>query len=291
MAKSAQEAGLIGKEVPEGQLVASMEKLMQDGKLLSKDVLPFFAKNLREIAYPAITKALENNRVAMGRMVNSVQLAAADLFEAGFGEGLTDLFNSLSSSVTDLIPLWKSLGRIFGSVFKAVAFGIKLITPPLRLLGDILDIVTKSFDKFSIVTMPLLSLGLLKAASSMKIFSGATVAMKAAASSLLAPFARLASSLIIFDELYNRYISKDRLGIGYDPRTDPSSKLFDEERYQKQFGKSLGGRPSVMNGAAVGGGQTTVVLQVDSETLGEVSWSTQSMKNGVASMISPLLVP
>jgi tape measure domain-containing protein len=157
MAKAAQKAGIIGKDVPEGQLVAVMNKLMEDGKLISKEVLPAFAKELRMFAAPGLEKALNSNRVAMNRAVFSLQEAANTLFKSGFGEGLTKLFNTFGVFITENKELWEGLGKLIGSVFKAISLILRELRPIFQGLGTVLKSLTDIFGDFSAALLILAS--------------------------------------------------------------------------------------------------------------------------------------
>ncbi|CAH9012785.1 putative tail tape measure protein [Vibrio phage 501E54-1] len=147
MAKSAGDAGLTVNGT-----VAEMLQLQQTGGLISKEVLPLFAKNMQEAAQAngGLENAMNSNRVAMNRMFTSFQMAADDFFKAGFGEGLTDMFNSIGNLMESNSTLWQSLGKIIGSVLKGISFVIdELVTPVVSALGSILNAVTSVFGEFS----------------------------------------------------------------------------------------------------------------------------------------------
>lgn len=147
MAKSAGDAGLTLNGT-----VAEMMDLQQTGGLISKEVLPVFAKNMRDAAAAngGLEKAINSNRVAMNRMVTSFQMAADDFFKSGFGEGLTDMFNSIGKLMKDNSTLWESLGKIVGGVLKALSVIIdEVLNPILSALGSILNLITTALGDFS----------------------------------------------------------------------------------------------------------------------------------------------
>ena len=147
MAKAAQEAGIIGKEVPQGQLVSSMNKLMEQGKLLSKDVLPFFSKGLSKLAAPSIEKAMKSNRVAMNRFVFSLQEAANEMFKGGFSQGLTNLFNKFAQFIRDNTQMWTTLGRVIGTVFEGMGHLIEGVGPTLEAMGSTLSMIVDGWSE------------------------------------------------------------------------------------------------------------------------------------------------
>lgn len=138
-----------------GVTTEELDKMMKQGKLFAKDVLPEFGKNLREFAAPGLDKALKSNRVAMNKFMNEVKFAADEFFKGGFGEGLTDLFNSLNVLMKENSTLWKSLGKLVGSVLKIITVAIKALTPILSAFGSVLNGLTSSFGDLSGVFLPL----------------------------------------------------------------------------------------------------------------------------------------
>lgn len=138
MAKATQQAGLSVNGT-----ISEMFKLMEEGKVKASAVLPFFAENMREFAKPGLKKAIDSNRVAMNRMMTSMQMSSNQFFQSGFGEGLTDLFNSIAKFMKENIPLWESFGRILGGALKGLSFIIdEILTPVFSALGSILNAVT-----------------------------------------------------------------------------------------------------------------------------------------------------
>jgi len=231
MAMAAKDAGLsINGTVKE------MMDLQQKGQLISSKVLPFFAKRMSDAARAngGLNKALESNRVAMNRMVMGFQEAGDTIFKSGLSDGLTDLFNTSAESLRELNPLFKSFGKILGSVFHLISRGIDLITPPLRFLGTILDTITDATGKFSFVVSSVLGAAIFtflgKAAGLNKFFSAVKVGMLG----ILAPVMKVVAALALLEELLNKFVFKDKVGYMYDPRLDPENKLYDKKAAVKK---------------------------------------------------------
>ncbi|AUR89081.1 coil containing protein [Vibrio phage 1.121.O._10N.286.46.C4] len=145
MAKSAKDAGL----ETDGS-VKSLMKLMEQGKVMANDVMPHFAKRMREAASGGLAKAMDSNRVAMGRMTNSIEIAANAFFKSGYSEGLTDLFNSIADFFSKNEHTWKAFGKIVGGVLKGLAFVLEeVITPIFSAIGSILHTVTEVLGSMS----------------------------------------------------------------------------------------------------------------------------------------------
>lgn len=95
-------------------------KLMQDGKLMSKDILPFVAKEMAQTARAggALEKAMKSNRAAFQRLKTSMQNSMNNAFLAGFGDELTETFNGLTTAINSNQDAFKTLGAIAGNVIK-----------------------------------------------------------------------------------------------------------------------------------------------------------------------------
>jgi len=156
MAQAAQDAGLIGKKVPKGQLINAMNELMENGKLISKDILPAFTAQLRAFAAPGLEKALKSNRVAMNRLKFSMQDAQNQVFTGKFEEGLTELFQSLGTFFEENESLWKTIGKVLGSLFKGLTIGVKILTPIITVLGNMMNGLTEAFGDFAAVLILLM---------------------------------------------------------------------------------------------------------------------------------------
>ncbi|WP_240354528.1 tape measure protein [Pectobacterium brasiliense] len=76
-------------------------KLMEDGELFSKDILPAVAKQMKLAARNggALDKAVNSNRAAWQRLQTSVQDAMNVFFTSGFGQSLTNTFDSLAAAI------------------------------------------------------------------------------------------------------------------------------------------------------------------------------------------------
>lgn len=288
MAKSAQQAGLIGKEIPEGNLVAEMEKLMVQGKLLSKDVLPFFAKNMREFAKPALQKALESNRVAMNRMVLSLQEAANILFQSGFGKGLTEFFNTVSASVVDMKGLWEALGKILGSIFSLLSDGVKAVTPTLVALSNVIKGITDSIglgrEYLLAMIGPAMWLG--------RIFNLMPAKVIPFVGQVLLILESLQEAAFWAEELMNLLVTRDKKGLLYDPSKGVNTETITSglgsmisEGWFAQFASVvnrainwIGTTPDMQD---KGGVSFKFILGADAEKLGVTLTESNAFKNAI----------
>lgn len=109
--------------------VPELMKLMQDGKLLAKDILPYVGKEMALAANKggALDKALLGNRVAMQRLGQTWMNFQNNVFEGGFGQKMTDTFNMLAEILSDNGSLATNLGKFFKNLIQGaedVALGV-----------------------------------------------------------------------------------------------------------------------------------------------------------------------
>ncbi|MEJ8325435.1 tape measure protein [Kosakonia sacchari] len=96
--------------------------LMQQGKLFSKDILPYVAKQMKAAARAggALDKAVNSNRAAWQRLQTSVQNAMNIFFTSGFGNGLTSMFNSISAAIDGSGDTLEFFGHIAGQIVAGI---------------------------------------------------------------------------------------------------------------------------------------------------------------------------
>ena len=93
-------------------------KLMEDGKLLAKDILPLVGKYMSEAAKKggALEKMLNSNGVAMRRLQQTWTNFQNVIFMSGFGEALTRTFNSLAFALKNNDGAAKAIGITLGGL-------------------------------------------------------------------------------------------------------------------------------------------------------------------------------
>lgn len=93
-------------------------QLMQDGKLMSKDILPEVAKQMKAAARSggALDKAVNSNRAAWQRLQTSLQNAMNVFFTSGFGSSLTTAFDSISAAIDGSGDALGMFGHIAGQI-------------------------------------------------------------------------------------------------------------------------------------------------------------------------------
>lgn len=111
-------------------------KAVEAGKIMATDVMPKFASELKKIANTngALDATTKKTNAQMQRFFNQLTLAKDAIFGGGMDEGLSYMFDKLSSVLVDLQPLLKAVGGAFKGVATVVTSGVKLIMAPITLL-------------------------------------------------------------------------------------------------------------------------------------------------------------
>lgn len=121
--------------------------MMEQGQLIASEVLPKVGDEFRRAARDggAYKKALEGLRVTEGQFSTEVQRSADTIFKSGFEKGLSELYKELSTQLKGTTSSQKDLGNIYNKFFKLITLGIKVVTP---LLESLVQIVSFSVDGF-----------------------------------------------------------------------------------------------------------------------------------------------
>lgn len=127
MASAAVDAGLIDGSKTSNEREAALNKLMEQGKLISSQILPYFAKQMRKIANAnnGLAYALKNNLlVQLGRADNNINEISNDIYK-----GLQPAISGLTKSFNEIFGKgngWVGLGRAIGTTLRVVTFPIVL---------------------------------------------------------------------------------------------------------------------------------------------------------------------
>ena len=147
MEKAAQDAGLIPKNVNDKDLSAALFKLMENGKLLTKDVLPAFGVRLRQLARGDIkdfNSMLGNTfSVNLGRATNNLKVLSDQIFKGGVRDGIMFLFKGFNSAAKESKGLAQGLGGFLGGALVGLLTPIRLVTAAIL---DLKHLLTSTFD-------------------------------------------------------------------------------------------------------------------------------------------------
>jgi hypothetical protein len=126
---------------------AELFKMMEQGQLVSAEVLPKVAKEFKKSATEggAYELALKGLRVTEGQFATSVQRSAKTIFNSGFEKGLSELYGTLSEIFKDNEEALAKLGATFGRVFKGIAHILRVIEPLLAAVVSNLELLTGGF--------------------------------------------------------------------------------------------------------------------------------------------------
>ena len=93
-------------------------KMMEEGKLMSKDILPAVADEFKALARNggALDKAVNSNRASFQRLKTAMQASMGEFFDGGFGSALTTAFDTISAALNNNADTFKFWGGIAGNV-------------------------------------------------------------------------------------------------------------------------------------------------------------------------------
>ena len=149
MAKATQDAGLSVNGT-----VAEMNKLMEQGKLLSADVLPHFARNMRTAANAngALDQSLEKNlNPALGRTLLTVQDLSNEIFK-GLKPSVMFALDGFNEMGKESRSLANGIGAVLGGAILGLTFPIKLVSSAFQdlrfIMKDTFNITDEAESKF-----------------------------------------------------------------------------------------------------------------------------------------------
>lgn len=196
-----------------GKTSEEITKMLEVGAL-GLDVLPEFGRELRAVASNggALEKVLQTTRVQQNRFITASQKASNVIFKGGFGEGLQNLFNSLTGGMESSNTALTAFGKIFKAVFDGLAFAFRIFKPVLDTVffvtGNLVDMVNSFLSTTSgklIATIGTITLGFSRL--------GKTIASVLGLSALLNPWVvGLTTVFALLDEVFSLF-TRGRVGI------------------------------------------------------------------------------
>ncbi|CAI2029266.1 tape measure protein [Serratia marcescens] len=127
-------------------------KMMEEGKLMSKDILPAVADEFKALARNggALDKAVNSNRASFQRLKTAMQASMGEFFDGGFGSALTNAFDTISAALNNNADTFKFWGDLAGNVIDGAtdAFAHLYDTVVLvsSIIGDYLEDMGVSFE-------------------------------------------------------------------------------------------------------------------------------------------------
>ncbi|EPZ0269680.1 MULTISPECIES: tape measure protein [Serratia] len=127
-------------------------KMMEEGKLMSKDILPAVADEFKALARNggALDKAVNSNRASFQRLKTAMQASMGEFFDGGFGSALTTAFDTISAALNNNADTFKFWGDLAGNVIDgatdAFAYLYDTIVFVASVGGDYLEKMGVSFE-------------------------------------------------------------------------------------------------------------------------------------------------
>ncbi|MBI1148723.1 tape measure protein [Escherichia coli] len=133
-----------------GMTTEELDKVMKDGKVLSKDVLPKVSAEMGRMIDKAggWEKIINSTQTQLGRLSNSWNNNLALMFD-GSQEGLVDFTRSLTNLLNSLGGQSKSLGEHFGDLMKSMSNGIDDLTTISYRVQGFFDRVTLAYRELN----------------------------------------------------------------------------------------------------------------------------------------------
>ncbi|OCN28196.1 MULTISPECIES: tape measure protein [Serratia] len=127
-------------------------KMMEQGQLLAKDILPAVGDEFKALARNggALDKAVNSNRASFQRLKTAMQNSMGQFFDGGFGSALTSAFDTMSAALNNNADTFKFWGDLAGNVIEgatdAFAYLYDTIVFVARVGGHYLESMGVSFE-------------------------------------------------------------------------------------------------------------------------------------------------
>jgi hypothetical protein len=142
MAAAAVEAGLIDGSKTSQEREAALFKMMEQGKLLSADILPAFGRQLGLLANEndGLALALDNNlSPAIGRAMNHFTEMQNAFFKGGWKEGLMFITNNFNDQADAIKTIFSVLGSFVNNILNVTVGKMQLIAAVLMDMANIIS--------------------------------------------------------------------------------------------------------------------------------------------------------
>lgn len=213
-------------------------KMMEAGQVVSAEVLPKVAKEMKKAASAggALDTKLKSVRVTQGQFFNELALSSNTVFGNGYSSGLGYLFETLTETLKNNQGMLEDLGNVFGAVFRGIANVVRFITPYVQALIGTLDSLVESLDwltdhNISKSNASLLALGATFLITGKYIKSFALMMYTV----LLKPLAVLYAILGAFDEV-RAFFDESVVGMFDDKKWTPEQSKREHARRRQMFG-------------------------------------------------------
>lgn len=146
------EAGLIEGTVPEKKRAAAMYKLMQEGKILSHEILPLLGRQFSKLSREndALAVAMNQNlSPALGKAKNHFAEMQNEFFKGGWKQGLMFIVENFNDQADAMKTLSAAVGKATQTLLDKTVGQIQLITATiLTLKQELSSLKTSAKEKF-----------------------------------------------------------------------------------------------------------------------------------------------
>lgn len=124
-----------------GVSTRELDSMMRNGQLLSNEVLPKFAKELRRAANEGgAFEAGTNSIIAAQNRLNTALTEAVEAFSgAGGKNGIVNVLNGITEAINELKPTFRFLGWMFTQLMNAIKLFLKPFIGVWNLIGGAAD--------------------------------------------------------------------------------------------------------------------------------------------------------
>ncbi|CAI2019497.1 tape measure domain [Serratia quinivorans] len=100
-----------------------------EGKVLAKTILPQVGKEFKALARNggALDKAIKSNRASFQRLQTAMQASMGQFFEGGFGNAVTNAFDTISAALNNNADTFKYWGDIAGNIIDGATDAFSLL--------------------------------------------------------------------------------------------------------------------------------------------------------------------
>lgn len=127
-------------------------KAVEQGKVLTKDVLPKFAEELKNMsrAGGALDKTMQSTPAQFMRFMNALTDAKLAFYDNGMNEGLAYMFKEFADTIKDLNPLMIALGKIFKGAMMTITFALKALAIPFKFVIKLFENLGEVFESLGL---------------------------------------------------------------------------------------------------------------------------------------------
>lgn len=119
-----------------GMTTKEFMKAMESGQLMSDEVLPKLAIQMKKVANTngALAEAQQSVNAQQQRFLTQLTLTKKAMFEGGFGKSMADAFKIMADFMKDNKEGFSAIGSTIGGAIKAIVSALNIALQPIMLL-------------------------------------------------------------------------------------------------------------------------------------------------------------